>query len=143
MKDTQLLNPQNQSTVVVALRMMQSLIEQQGGKESITNQFSESIKDGWKCPTAGSIDALIKDINVEHHFNSMDLKPVLNGHERYLNLLVLIEYDHDRVPNSVLEALWDGVNFNRNGEIIDQTHHKITGWQYMPELPRKSLDINK
>ncbi|KOO06862.1 hypothetical protein R7D97_16920 [Vibrio sp. Vb5031] len=143
MKDTQLLNPQNQTTVVVALRLMQSLIQKQGGSENIVNHFSDFIEDGWKCPTAEQIESLVEDVNVEHHFNLMDLKPQLNGRERILNLLVLIEYDHEDVPNSVLEALWDGVNYLRNGEIIDQTYHKITGWQYMPEAPKRSLAISK
>ncbi|HBC3404892.1 TPA: hypothetical protein KDY05_002167 [Vibrio parahaemolyticus] len=143
MKDTQLLNPQNQATVVVALRLMQSLIQKQGGSENIVNHFSDFIEDGWKCPTAEQIESLVEDINVEHHFNSMDLKPQLNGHARYLNLLVLIEYDHKDIPNSVLEAVWDGVNYSRNGEIIDQTYHKISGWQYMPEVPKRSLVINE
>ncbi|ENM3897042.1 hypothetical protein VCSRO82_2717 [Vibrio cholerae] len=142
MKDTQLLNPQNQTTIVVALRLMQSLIQKQGGSENIVNHFSDFIEDGWKCPTAEQIESLVEDINVEHHFNSMDLKPQLNGRERFLNLLVLIEYEHKDVPNSVLEALWDGANYLRNGEIIDQTYHKITGWQYMPEAPKSSLAIS-
>ncbi|HBK7909248.1 TPA: hypothetical protein ACGFXZ_001250 [Vibrio cholerae] len=143
MKDTQLLNPQNQATVVVALRLMQSLIQKQGGSDNIVNHFSDFIEDGWACPTVDQIDSLLDVITVEHHFNSMDLKPQLNGHARYLNLLVLIEYDHKDVPNSVLEAVWDGVNYSRNGEIIDQTYHKIIGWQYMPEVPKRTLVISE
>ncbi|MBL4245327.1 hypothetical protein H8F18_23230 [Vibrio fluvialis] len=143
MKDTQLLNPQNQATVVVALRLMQSLIQKQGGSDNIVNHFSDFIEDGWECPTVDQIDSLLDVITVEHHFNSMDLKPQLNGHARYLNLLVLIEYDHKDVPNSVLEAVWDGVNYSRNGEIIDQTYHKIIGWQYMPEVPKRTLVISE
>ncbi|MCZ4310227.1 hypothetical protein AB6D66_01365 [Vibrio pomeroyi] len=137
MQATQLLETQDKGTVLVALRVMQELIERQGGTENLASFFPSEAAKGWVCPSDAELEALIKDIQTENHFNSMDTKPVIEKPFSSINVLVVLDFNHPEIPDSVLEALWDGKNYIRNNEVIDEQFHSITGWQYMPPAPLK------
>ena len=137
MQATQLLETQDKGTVLVALRVMQELIERQGGTKHLASFFPSETAKGWTCPSVDELETLIKDIQTENHYNSMDTKPVIEKPFSSVNVLVVIDFNHPEIPDSVLEALWDGKNYIRNNEVIDEQFHSITGWQYMPPAPLK------
>ena len=136
MKDTQLINPQNQSTVIAALSLLQELIEAEGQSSLMSGKLKAFADQGWNCPTSDEVNQLIDDINVDHHFNRMSQLPEKPENERSINVLVLLEFKHESIPASVLEARFDGCNFYRVDELLkDDEACSLKGWQYLPNTP--------
>lgn len=134
---TQLLDTQDKNTILVALRLMQDLIERQGGTERLASFFPSEAAKGWKCPSVDELEALQGDIQKNNHFNNMNKKPVIEKPSSSVNVLVVLDFNNPKVPDTVLEAIWNGENFIRNHEVIDEQFITITGWQYMPPAPLK------
>ncbi|EPR7483898.1 TPA: hypothetical protein ACGSTL_001209 [Vibrio parahaemolyticus] len=134
MKDTQLLDSTNQATVIAGLRALQLFIENHG-LDSTTKQFPCFADAGIECPSILEINDLIEDLNVEHHFTSPEQPPLLEEGKQTINVLVLVDFHHDKIPDSVFEAQFDGKNYYRSGEALNCKHRTVKGWQYLPSAP--------
>ncbi|WP_432782883.1 hypothetical protein [Vibrio parahaemolyticus] len=134
MKDAQLLDAKNQATVIAGLRALQLFIEN-NGYEGATKRFMQIGDADMECPSILEINDLIEELNVVHHFTSPEQPPQLTEGQDTINVIVLVDFHHDKVPDSVFEAQFDGQNYYRNGEALNCEYRTVKGWQHLPTAP--------